>query len=444
MANNVFTGTIDNDSTKAGNWSLGVVPSVGDGNVVLMDNSFVNMTLNADLEFDDLNVTKSTGTLTITDGGGYAIKVYNSVSKSNNVDITFNCNFYVKGGSVNMSGSGYFNISSGKYFYFDGNTTIGDIRLRGGGTVKYLSGTITHSGDINIRDSINFDVNGDVNPSATTTSSTGINWNNFRHNTSGVFKAELSPLRVVGNFTLNGSGVGATSLSDIYIGGNFYTTSSTFLSTGTIFNLDGTGTITINGTLGMSLKFKATSNYTFNTDISFKATIYSESGCNVNANSKTIVLGAGSIYLNAPHIQFYRILHTYNIYPITLYNNLNVDILEFKPVVYGYDVNIDGAYQLNCKQFIIGGAGGETVRSNDITINVSESLYIRGDLNRKTIGGIFTLNLLSGATQDVRCNASYVDSSGGQTIWTGINNSISNTTNWGRGEGNLLLAFKKY
>ena len=54
------------------------------------------MTLNADLEFDDLNVTKTTGTLTITDGGGYAIKVYNSVSKSNNVDITFNCNFYVK------------------------------------------------------------------------------------------------------------------------------------------------------------------------------------------------------------------------------------------------------------------------------------------------------------------------------------------------------------
>ena len=70
--------------------------------------------------------------------------------------------------------------------------------------------------------------------------------------------------------------------------------------------------------------------------------------------------------------------------------------------------------------------------------------YVRGDLNRKTIGGIFTLNLLSGATQDVRCNASYVDSSGGQTIWTGINNSISNTTNWGIGEGNLLLAFKKY
>ena len=39
-----------------------------------------------------------------------------------------------------MSGSGYFNISSGKYFYFDGNTTIGDIRLRGGGTVNIVTG----------------------------------------------------------------------------------------------------------------------------------------------------------------------------------------------------------------------------------------------------------------------------------------------------------------
>ena len=147
-------------------------------------------------------------------------------------------------------------------------------------------------------------------------------------------------------------------------------------------------------------------------DILFKATIYSESGCNVNANSKTIVLADAGMYLNAPHIQFYRILHTSNTLSITLYNNLNVDILEFKPVGYGYTVNIGGAYQLNCKQFIIGGAGGETVMSDDITINVSESLYIRGSLNRKTIGGIFTLNLLSGATQDVRCNASYVDSSG--------------------------------
>ena len=45
--------------------------------------------------FDDLNVNKTAGTLTITDGGGYAIKVYNSVSKSNNGSITFNCNFYV-------------------------------------------------------------------------------------------------------------------------------------------------------------------------------------------------------------------------------------------------------------------------------------------------------------------------------------------------------------
>ena len=81
-----------------------------------------------------------------------------------------------------FSGIGYYQIQSGKFFYFDGNTTIGDIRFRGTGTVKWLSGTI---------------------------------------------KSTASPLRVVNTLTLNLANGGFSNGSKVYVGGSFasnYTT----------------------------------------------------------------------------------------------------------------------------------------------------------------------------------------------------------------------------
>ena len=147
---------------------------------------------------------------------------------------------------------------AGKYFYFDGNTTIGDIRLRGGGTVKYLSGTITHSGDFQM------------------------------------------------------------------------------------FN--------------------------------------------------------GNLSLDITSIQIDRFYQRSNGTTITLINDLNCNTLQYSPSS-NINFNVSGAYSINCKNFITN--GNTTVKTNDSTINVSKSLYLRGALDRISGGGTFTLNLLPGATQDV-------------------------------------------
>ena len=43
MANNIFTGAINSNSNVAGNWSLGVVPTNGDGNTAVLDASSPNI-----------------------------------------------------------------------------------------------------------------------------------------------------------------------------------------------------------------------------------------------------------------------------------------------------------------------------------------------------------------------------------------------------------------
>ena len=50
-------------------------------------------------------------------------------------------------------------------------------------------------------------------------------------------------------------------------------------------------------------------------------------------------------------------------------------------------------------------------------------------------------NLQNGATQSVtNCNATRIDSSGGQTIYTS-EGTLTDTINWGIGSGNFFLMF---
>ena len=71
MANNIFTGAINSNSNVAGNWSLGVVPTSGDGNTAVLDASSPNIKITGsslqvdgwdsslftgDIDFNDLNL----------------------------------------------------------------------------------------------------------------------------------------------------------------------------------------------------------------------------------------------------------------------------------------------------------------------------------------------------------------------------------------------------
>lgn len=438
MANNTFLGTIDSYSSKAGNWSLGVVPTIGDGNVVLISNSFVNMVLDADLSFDDLNIT-TTSNKTISTSGGYKLTVTNSVSKSNNATIVFDCDTYVKGNLTSFSGTGYYQIKPGKFLYFNGNTTIGDIRLRGDGTIKYLSGTITHTGTLILfTGSLIFDTNGDTTPGCTTTSSTGINWNNMNlFSSSNYANSGLTPIRVVNNLLFDGVLCGFTSGTKVYVGGSFTSTQSTQSSAWEL-HLDGTGMFDCQVNMRHSLYFEPSCNITLNNNLilsSNQSKIYSSSGCNVSPNGYSVIISITGVILQTAHINWYRVYINNN--SLTLNSNaddINTDIFEFITTT-----NIVILSQnINCKQLIVNSTGTGYLRSNYV-INVSENLYLRGGgLNGVT--AYLYLNLSPTATQDVIANANFVDSSGGKTILTGINNTLTSTINWYKKQGSMAFA----
>ena len=66
-------------------------------------------------------------------------------------------------------------------------------------------------------------------------------------------------------------------------------------------------------------------------------------------------------------------------------------------------------------------------------------LFRSGAISRYTTGYLY-LNLANLKPQYVKANASYVDSSGGQTIYTGINNTLTGTNNWVKKEASMAFA----
>ena len=67
---------------------------------------------------------------TISSSTAPKIVVNDEINKTTSITNIFNCDIYVKGNMTAFSGIGYYQIQSGKFFYFDGNTTIGDIRFK--------------------------------------------------------------------------------------------------------------------------------------------------------------------------------------------------------------------------------------------------------------------------------------------------------------------------
>ena len=511
MANNIFTGAINSNSNVAGNWSLGVVPTNGDGNTAVLDASSPNIKIvgsslqvdgwdsslfTGDINFndldlilrgnaifginnnliigtgannkislganginittnglvlkrvgssqytynliDDLNVDKmffSNGT-TISSSTGSKIVVNDEIVKTSPVTNIFNCDIYVKGNMTAFSGNGYYQIQSGKFFYFDGNTTIGDIRFRGTGTVKWLSGTITHTGICYAADTVTFDTNGDTTAGCTTTSSTGINWDNFQVVTSSSIKATASPLRVVNTLTLSANLGGFSNGSKVYVGGSFASNSTTQSGTYEI-HLDGTGTLNAVVDVRHSIYFEATCNITLSNNILLNnnnSKLYSSAGCTVNPNGKSIQISNSSATLNTIHIQWFRV-YVSGVSISTNGQTINTDTFEFIGSTHILTLQQD----INCKYLISNISSTGVLRGNNVTINVSESLYLTGAISRNTTGYLY-LNLATLKPQYVKANASYVDSSGGQTIYTGINNTLTGTNNWVKKEGSMAFA----
>lgn len=101
MAINIFTGAVSSNSSIAGNWSLGVVPTLNDGHVATWNASSPNCIINLDLNVNSFNSFAYTNTITITNTintyGNITLGINNIFAGSSIIAIFTSCIFTSNG-----------------------------------------------------------------------------------------------------------------------------------------------------------------------------------------------------------------------------------------------------------------------------------------------------------------------------------------------------------
>jgi hypothetical protein len=513
MAANIFTGSVNNNTNVAGNWSLGVVPTISDGNIATWDATSPACTINATLScngFDftgytnhltasnDIfcngnatlsssmtmsgsgNITFTANTCSITSNGltwtgGFATTT--PTSGAGNVAITF-LDHWVVNGSVtwanSVSGQGStindFSLTFGGGFsaFGNGNRSLaGSCQLISNGTGSFTTGVnswVTPPLEINTSGTITFttrfykrsglfkytsgttqtnnctfvfgsigctiDVNGDTSPSATTLSTTGINF--WRLDTTGnVTHNVLSPIRIIDSHTVGAGNFNAGA--NIYNKGNLTLSAN---SGAALYNyyLDGTGTWSgSTSIMRCNVIINTSGTITFTSNIRFGglagATFTHISGSTVTAGS---ILQLGSTAaatnldlagINWETIQFFGTATT------TLLSKLNADTIN-----YTVSHTLIGAFGFETNNLNLNGADNITASLvNGVTYLVKQSLITNtpGFTRLFTApSGFALLTLQYGATQDLaNTSATRINSSGGQTIYTS-SGTLTSTVNW--------------
>lgn len=338
-------------------------------------------------------------------------------------------------GKVVLNGTGTWSGTGGGYVFCNvdvntaGTVTLTNIVFAIGKITRVAGTTITTgTAEFGLGAGYTLDVNGDTSGSATTTSSTGINFNNVLLNGgSGTFS---SPVAIVGNTTaqgtviVNGSSVYLKSslINNTNVNGITGSSTLVFKGTGTIsgtintintnVTIDTAGTITLTGTLNY---FIGTFNRVSGSVVTTGHTL------NVNINTTTTFSTSGMSWNNV---------------------NITTGTVNFNSQFSATNLTIGSAANV-----AFGGSSGFTVTnltcnvpgriitySPGRTYTVTGNLSLMGgygspiDFTSSSTGALF--NLQVGATQNVQfTSATWINSSGGQTIWT-TKGILTNTTNW--------------
>lgn len=357
--------------------------------------------------------------------------------------------------------------------YYGGNGVVSGVS-----SLTYVSGTVIHNGTfrlLSVQTGVPYSVNlnGSSSPSATTTSSTGVNFNNLEFRTASLNNPQVINITggicVVGNTSINATGatkgVLNTSGGTIYGNGSLSVVGAMRNPSTTIFRFQGTGTWTEN-TIAVGTIFGLTWQVQINTTGTI--TIGSNVGL---GESGSITYTAGTFTWPAGNILY--VLSGTSLYGLGSYG-LQID--EINQVGDGSSVSL-GFYDtvpikintfrlvnaiLSYSYFHIGTIGwtannfymqslatstgnnlrlqsGVEYKVNSILVMTSYSsnllssgsnivLYSSGALS-----AIFTLAF--GATQDVYYTDGgavglTIDSSAGQTIWTRGGAIRTGTLNW--------------
>ena len=370
--------------------------------------------------------------------------------------------------NININTSGTLTITNG--------CSYGGSNVVSTSTFSYTAGTVTTVGTFSFvvyqTAAANYTVNlnGSSSPSATTTSSTGVNFNALTFTSPTVNNANnitlLSPLCAVDNFNIVST---ATAKNAVRLTGSFVYVNKDFTINGwlqsnttTTFQLQGTGTWSENNTLTAN----ATSYGLGASTVVINTTGTITLGSYVGINLGTLIYTAGSFVLGAfgfraagatitglgsAGITVPNLVHT----TVAAGNagGARITLTDTSPVQItnltfdGFNTKRAFAYAGNVG-FIVNNFNYQQTAAvstsifylnNSITYIVTNSFIfnarvannsnnIMQSLTGSAPNAIFTLNF--GASQDVfGMGGLRIDSSAGQTIWS-RKGSLSNTINW--------------
>lgn len=312
---------------------------------------------------------------------------------------------------------------------------------------KYTAGTTETNGCTFVFGSValTVDVNGDTSPSATTLSSTGINF--WRLDTTGGITTTLSsPIRIINLHTAGGGNF--NSGANIYNKGDWTINSNTGSA---LYNyyLDGTGTWSGNAGVRHNLTINTSGTITISGNVRFgglaNVTFVYTAGTIVQSGA-TLQLGLSGTITNLDvsgivwdNISYIAVSTTNLISPL---NSITSTFLNSQ--------TFGGIAGWNCKN-IACSVAGTVISLAANTYTITSSMIMTGTsisriaFTTGSVGVIALVNLQYGATQNnIFVNATRINSLGGQTIYT--TGSLATTQNWNTGtqlgeSGKFLIMF---
>lgn len=316
------------------------------------------------------------------------------------------------------------------------------------GLFKYTSGTTQTNNCTFVFGSVGctIDVNGDTSPSATTLSTTGINF--WRLSTTGAITSTLlSPIRIINLHTVGGGNFNAGA--NIYNKGSL-TVSSNSGSALYNYHLDGTGTWSGTPSMRCNVIINTSGTITFSGAIRFGgiagATFLYTAGTTVTTGA-TLQIGLSS---TATNLDLSGIVWENTQFIASATTNL-LSTLTSTNISFIASHTFGGVSGFNCQNIVCTTAGAIIILNNNI-YNVTSSMLMTGTnpsrvaFSTSSVGIIANLNLQYGATQsNTFVNATRINSLGGQTIYTS-GGSLATTQNWSTltssgASGKFLITF---
>lgn len=488
MAANLFTGATNSNWDTLTNWSLGVVPALNDGNIATFDVTSPNCTLNSiTCVCNNVDFSGYTNTLTLTNlltvngnvtlgsamsfsGTERIVMTATASLQSNGVvfpnDLAFSgtkaitlLNNVIIGGSVSFSPSvtymDNFSITIGKNVSGKsyGTTNIvmngtGDIvtgtDVKSNFTIN-TAGTITLVGTFEIYNGIFSKTSGTL---VVNTGSVLYLRNNCQFNLPSVtFKKIIfadTTNNLLSDITCDEAVMSVTAINGLYnINVNTLLNVLTNCSGTASFVLQNAPTWSGASILKNNLTIKSTATATISGTVKYDTGILTnEVGSIVTTTGSTLSIAA-SVTLNTNGINWNNVTITTG--TVTLNSLLTVN--GTLSVGSAGNVTFAGTHGITYNTFSCITAGRIINLTAGITYLGTNSLTVNGTSGSKVLfvstSGIVKaiFNLQNGATQSVtNCNATRIDSSGGQTIYTS-EGTLTDTINWGIGSGNFFLMF---